>query len=34
MDMADVLIKDGYRDVGYQFVNIDVRQGAKSYKKF
>ena len=25
MDMADRLVEDGYRDVGYEFVNIDVR---------
>ena len=24
MDMADRLVQDGYRDLGYEFVNIDV----------
>ena len=26
MDMADHLVQDGYRDLGYEYVNIDVRQ--------
>ena len=24
MDMADRLVDEGYKDVGYEFVNIDV----------
>ena len=23
--MADHIVSDGYKDVGYQFINIDVR---------
>lgn len=24
MDMADRMVEDGYRDLGYEYVNIDV----------
>lgn len=24
MEMADAMVNEGYRDVGYEFVNIDV----------
>lgn len=23
MEMADVMVRDGYKDVGYEYVNID-----------
>lgn len=26
MEMADHLASDGYKDAGYQYVNIDVRE--------
>ena len=25
MDMADRLVQDGYKELGYEYVNIDVR---------
>ena len=31
MDMADRLVQDGYRDLGYEFVNIDVSTRARTH---
>ena len=30
MDMADRMVQDGYRDLGYEFVNIDVSKKSLS----
>ncbi len=31
MEMADHLVADGFKDVGYEYVNIDVSDGTPNH---